>query len=100
MWIVRAAFAVVFTDRNGEDTEHSLWLSEDAAAEAGAALARRMWDEYGAEDGDFAPFPDSDDDWDAMDALRTAYPVSLEVEPISVSDAVMQELSAIGSLRL
>lgn len=88
------AYAVVFTDRNEMDTEHSAYLTVDDAAHAGAALARRMWDEYNAADRTGEPFPEVDDDWAVMDVLRTAHPVHLEVEEISIGVDVIYGLQA------
>lgn len=72
-------WAVVFTDRDDVTTENSLHRSFEDAHAAGGALARSKWAEYTSK-----PFPEAEDDSDAMDALRTTYPVRLETEPIEV----------------
>lgn len=84
-------YAVVFTDDNEETTEHSAHLTEEAAVHAGGELARAKWAVKGPRG---VPFPDHDNDWDAMDALRCSYGVRLEVEPIEVSGATIRALHA------
>jgi hypothetical protein len=81
---------VLFTDRNEETVSHSAHMTIDAAAEVGATLAREIWTEYQSADGTAEPFPDVNDNWEAMDALRTRYPVRLEVDEITIEDDTLR----------
>ncbi len=86
------AWVVIFVDRNGVTTEHSLHMTEDDALRAATYLARCKWDEYQID----TPFPaDATDARTIMDALMDAYPpmVRLEVAEISVSGDVARSLS-------
>ena len=88
-------YAVIFTGDDEMTTEHTAYATEEDAAKAGAALARRVWVEYGERDEEEdLSFPEVDNDWDAMDMLRGGYNVSLEVEPIEVSADVIRALHA------
>lgn len=81
-------WAVIFTDDDEMTTGHSAYLTSQEAIRAADELARARWaeDEELSED----PFPEVDDDGDAMDVLRGALSVSLEVEEIEVSASVLR----------
>lgn len=99
------AWVVIFVDRDGVTTDHSLHMAEADALRTAVDIARSKWDEYEIE----TPFPTADTDplavMDAlmdenpravMDALMDEYPplVRLEVAPISVSGDAARTLSA------
>lgn len=69
--------AVIYTASNDIDTEHTVWPSYERAYRAGADLARRVWAEHCPGE----PFPDGTDE-EALDTVRGALPVRLEVEPV------------------
>lgn len=86
-------YGVIYTAEDESETDHSVWLTEDDAARAGAKLARAEWARIADEDnlsGEEAAFPEVESDWEAMDALRGSQPVRLEVEPVEIDDDVIR----------
>lgn len=89
-------YGVIYTDDSDAETDHSAHLTSDDAARAGAELARREWDRMTAHEPaeEREPFPEVDDDWDAIDALRSNFSVRLEVESVEIGDDVIAALFA------
>lgn len=81
-------WAVIFTDDGGMTSARAAHLTREEAFRAGAELARSRW----ADDEELSvePFPEVADDKAAMDVLRTALDVSLEVEAVRVNATVLR----------
>jgi hypothetical protein len=79
-------YGVICTDNDEMTTWHSAHATEAQAFAAGAKLAHELWER----DREGEPFPDVDNDADAMDVARGELGVRLEMEPIEVSPAVLR----------
>ena len=83
-------WGVIFTDDDEMTTRHTAHLTMDDAFAAGSRFARAYWAQHPAG----LPFPDVDDDVDAMDVLRDRFDVRFEVEEVEIGHDVIRALAA------
>lgn len=88
-------YGVIYKADDEQTTEHSAHLTSEDAARAGAELACREWDRMMADKPEVErePFSAALDNWEAMDALRSEFSVSLEIEEIDIADDVVLALA-------
>ncbi len=81
------AYGLLFTGLNGEESDHSLFLTWKDAATAGDEMAREIWPDCVG-----GTFPDVELKMvgDGMDMLRCNASVQFEAEPIEISPAVIR----------